>query len=123
MSDRNVFEKVLFQVIGIVSVLLMTNHVSGGDWLAEYVLPALLSFVVITLNMVLFVSKRRKAYEMSFLIIELIVLIIAIVFTTLEYQFKTLHIITILISAFSIVGIIVMDGKNLFQEISKKLHL
>ena len=124
MSDRNVFEKVFLQVVGIVAVLVMTNHVSGGGWFLEFVLPALLSFVVITLNMILFISNRRRSYEISFLIIEFLILISSIICALTQVcEFKTMHIITILISAFSMVGIIVMDGKNLWHEISKKMHL
>ena len=124
MSDRSVFEKVLLQIVSMVALLMLTNDVSGGGWFWEYVLPALLSFVVITLNMIMFISKKRKNYEISFVIIDAIILIFSIVCLCIEvYQFKTLHIITTLVSAFSIVGIVVMDGKNLFQEISKKFHL
>ena len=124
MSDRNVFEKVLLQVVGIVAVLLMTNHVAGGGWFLDFVLPALLSFVVITLNMILFISPKRKNYEISFLVIEVIILIVSLIyFLTDICEFKTLHLISTVISSFSIIGIIVMDGKNLWSEFSKKMHL
>ena len=66
MSDRNTFEKVFLQILSIVTLLLLTNDVSGGGWFLEYVLPALLSFVVITLNMILFISKKRQNFEISF---------------------------------------------------------
>ena len=124
MSNRNVFEKIALQILGVLSILLMTNHVSGGGWFLEYVFPALLCFVIFTLNMILFISKRRKTFEISFLIIELIILIISIIFVSIDVcQFKTMHLVVLVASAFSIVGIIVMDGKNLFQEITKKMHL
>lgn len=124
MSNRGVFEKIFLQVLGILAVLLMTNYVSGGGWFLDYVLPALLSGVVLTLNMMFYISKRRRNYEMSFLIMELIILIISIIFSATSIcEFKTLHLITTLIAGFSITQILVMDGKNIFQEISKKLHL
>lgn len=124
MSSRNAFEKIALQVLGILSILIITNHVSGGEWFLDYVFPALLCFVIFTLNMILFISKRRKSFEISFLIIELIILIISIIFMSIDVcTFKTLHLVVLVASAFSIVGIVVMDGKNLLQEITKKMHL
>lgn len=124
MSDRNVFEKVFFQIVGLVAVLSITNYVSGGGWFADIVLPALLSFVVLTLNMILFISNRRRNYEISFLVIELFILIVSIIYSVIDVcSFTTVHLVTILISSFSMIGVMVMDGKNLWHEISKKLHL
>lgn len=124
MSDRNAFEKIFLQVVGILSILFVTNYVSGGEWFVEYVLPSLLAFVILVLDMVLFISKRRRTYETSFIIIELFILIISIVFVSINVcEFKLLHTITLMASALSIIGMIVMDGKNLLQDILKKFHL
>ena len=123
-SDRNVFEKLFLQVITIIGLLILTNYVSGGGWFLEYVFPSILCFIVIVLDFILMISKKRKNYEISFLIAELLVLIASIVFVCIDaLDFKLLHIITLAVTALSIVSLIVMDGKNIMQEISKKIHL
>ena len=122
MSSRSAFEKVILQVVGIFAILILSNYVSGGGWFMDYVLPALMSLIIIVLNMILFVSPRRKTFEVSFLIIELFILIASIIFMCVR-DFNILHLITLCFSGFSLVGLIIMDGKNVFRELSKKFHL
>ena len=124
MSHRSAFEKILLQVLSVIGLLLITNYVSGGGWFVEYVLPALLTIVVVILDFMLFISKRRRQLQVSFILIEVLVLIISIIFVILNaVSFKLMHIITLITASLSILGVIIMDGKNLFQEISKKFHL
>ena len=123
-SDRNVFEKIFLQVVTIIGLLILTNYVSGGGWFLDYVFPSLLCFVVLVLDFILMISNKRRNYEISFLIIELLVLVASIVFVCINVlEFKLLHIITLTLTALSIVGLLIMDGKNIFQEISKKVHI
>ena len=125
MSHRNVFEKILFHFIGMVCVLLASQYVSGGGlWFADYVLPAMLIALLVTMNMMLFVSKKRKQYEISFLIIELFILIVNIIFVSIDYCSTTIMFkISMLFTILSMAGIIIMDGKNLYLELTKKMHL
>jgi len=72
MSHRNMFEKVLFHIVGIIGVLLASQYVSGGGlWFVNYVLPSLLTVALIVMNMMLLISKKRRLWEVSFLIVEL----------------------------------------------------
>ena len=124
MSQRNTFEKILLQILAMVGLLLITNYVSGGGWFVPYVLPALLTIVVVVLDFMLFISKRRRQLQVSFILIEVLILILSIVFLLLKaVTFKLIHMISLITAILSILGVIIMDGKNLFQEISKKFHL
>ena len=119
------FEKITFHFVGIVCVLLASQYVSGGGlWFADYVLPSMLVALLITMNMMLFVSKKRKQYEISFLIIELLIMIVSIIFILINYCSTTIVFkISMLLAILSIAGIIIMDGKNLYLELTKKMHL
>ena len=122
MSTRSAFEKILLQILGILAILILSNYVSGGGWFMDYVLPSLLSLVLIILNMILFISSRRKKHEVSFLIIEILIVIVSIIFMCI-CEFNLLHLISLCLAGLSIVGLIIMDGKNVFKELSKKFHL
>lgn len=125
LSHRSSFEKVMLQLIGIVGLLLTTNLVTGGGlWFLEVVLPAVLIALSVVLDMVLFISKRRKQFELGFFIINVIILIVSIIFVSTNFfQFKLLYWMLLLLNILSIVGIMLFDGKNLRGELSKKFHL
>ena len=124
MSHRSAFEKILLQVVTIIGLLCITNYISGGGWFLEYVLPALLTVVVVVLDFILFISKRRRQLQTSFILMEILVVILSIIFLLVNaVSYKLMHIIALITAGLSILGIIIMDCKNLFQEISKKFHL
>lgn len=122
MSSRSPFEKVVLQVLGVLAILILSNHVSGGGWFMDYVLPSLLILVLVILNMILFVSKKRNHYESSFLIIELLILVASIIFMCI-CEYNLMHLITLSLTGLSVIGLIIMDGKNVFKELTKKFHL
>ena len=122
MSSRSAFEKVFLQVFGILSILILSNYVSGGDWFVDYVLPSLMSLIIIILNMILFLSPRRKSFEVSFVIIEFFVIVSSIIFMCIS-TYNLLHLITLCVVGLSFVGLFIMDGKYLVKELTKKFHL
>lgn len=125
MSHRNMFEKILFHIVGIIGVLLASQYVSGGGlWFADYVLPSLLTTLLVVMNMMLFISKKRRMWEVSFLIVELLIMVISVVFICIDYCSTTIIFkISMLLAILSMAGIIIMDGKNLYLELTKKMHL
>ena len=125
MSHRHIFEKITLHFLGLLGILLASNYISGGGlWFLDYVLPSLFVIVLVMLNMMLFINKKRRMWEISFLIIELIVLIISIVFINIGVCSSTiLYKISMLLAILCIAGIVIMDGKNLLQELRKNMHL
>ena len=125
MSNRHIFEKFFFQILGLIAILITSNYISGGGlWFVDYVLPSMFILVLIILNMMLFINKHRRHYEISFLIIELFLIIASIVFININCcSYKLLYWVALMFSAISMAGIIIMDGKNLYQEMVKKFHL
>lgn len=125
MSNRHIFEKFALQFLGLVTILITSNYISGGGhWFVDYVLPSMFIMVLFVMNLMLFIHKKRRHFEISFLIFELFLLVACIIFVCIDYcSFKTLYLISLIFSAISMAGIIIMDGKNLYQEIVKKFHL
>lgn len=125
LSSRNIFEKILFQLVGIIGLLLTTNLISGGGlWFAEFVLPSIELLALLVLDFMLIVSKKRKYYLLSFFLIDLILLVSSIIFVSINYcDHKIMHIITLFVTALSMLGIILFGGKSLRQEFLKKFHL
>ena len=58
ISRRNIFEKILFQVLGILLILFLTNKISGsGEWFWFYVTPSVSILTTITI-LILWISCR-----------------------------------------------------------------
>lgn len=125
VSYRNAFEKVFLQLVGISLILISTSFMSvDNGWFLNYVLPSVLSGASLTLLMVLFCSRRRKAYEFSFFIIFLIMIIVGVIFWCTSFaEYKLLYSICVIINSLIVVGMLLMDFKTIKTEFLKKFHL
>ena len=125
MSNRNAFERVFFQLFGIILIMVCTNIVSGkGDWLLNYVLPSLSIVTAIVLGFIMLCAKRRKNFLVSFLIIYVLLFIFSIVLLACKFDtFKLLNQINLMVTGLAILGEILLGYKTIKNELSKKLHL
>ena len=125
ISKSSVFEKVMYQIIGLTAVLTSTEVISGGgDWLINFVVPSLSITLTIVLVMITFCSSKRKNYTLSFFLIYLLLILVPII--TLAFKmlrFKLLMQINLLLLILVIVGTLILGFKTLKSEISKKFHL
>lgn len=125
ISKSSVFEKIIYQIIGITAVLTSTDVISGGgDWLINFVIPSLSITITLVLVMITFCSRKRKNYTLSFFLIYLLLLIVPIVTLVFKMlRFELLMQINLLLLILVIVGNLILGFKTLKSEISKKFHI
>lgn len=125
ISSRNAFEKVFFQLFGIIGIVVSTNLVSGGgDWLANYVLPSISLLVVIVLGFILICNKKRKNLLVGFLVIYVLLIIMSIILLACKLDnFKLLNEINLITTGLSVLAILFFGFRTIKTELSRKLHL
>lgn len=126
MSKRSAFEKILFQVLNVVAILVSTNLLAGGGkWLINYVLPSVAIVTTSVLIMISLISRRhRSQLLLAFLAIYILSLVMSIVLLACKYDtFKILNQINMFYSILAIVGTLMLGYRIIKSEGSRKLHL
>lgn len=126
LSRRSVFEKILFQVLNVVAILVTTNLLAGGGkWLINYVLPSVAIVTTSVLIMISLISCRhRSQLLLAFLAMYLLSMIMSIVLLACKYDtFKILNQINMFYSILAIVGTLMLGYRIIKSEGSRKLHL
>lgn len=126
MSKRSVFEKILFQVLNIVAILVTSQHLAGGGkWLLNFVLP---SVAIVTTSILVLTSligkNHRSQFLLSFVAIYVLSLIMSIVLLACKFDtFKILNQINMFYNAVAIVGTLLLGYRIIKNESRKKLHI
>lgn len=124
LSSRSIFEKILFQLIGIAAILITTNVVAGGNWLLNYVVPAVALTASIVMVMITLISKDRNNYVSTFFAIHILLLVLSLVLVLAKFDdFKLINQINAIFCGLAIFGTLVFGFKTLKSDISKKFHL
>lgn len=125
MSRRNVFEKVLFQFIGVLAIILSTNLISGGgDWFWNFVVPSASMLTTSVLILFSLVNKKRNDFILSIFVLLCILLILNIVLRFAHIDsYKLLSEINILYNSLALVGILILDFKALKHSLAKNFHI
>ena len=126
LSRRSMFEKVLFQILGIVAIVGTTYALYpgiGDNWLISFVLPGISMLVVAVLLMYSIISKHRKSLLLSFVVVYIGLLILAIIFRYTIDTYKTINNICILVCSIVSVGTILVGYKSIHKEFIRVFNL
>ena len=126
MSKRSVFEKIVFQLLGVITIISTTYSMSPSvaeNWLVQYVLPSVCMFSTLVLVMISFISRDRKRYLLSFLAIYIAFIILSLVLVCTIDTYKTLNHINLLISGIASLGTVLLGYKAIHREFVKVFHL
>lgn len=124
LSSRSVFEKIFFQLLGIMAILVSSNLISGGNWLLNYVIPSVAIATAFVLTMITLVSKNRSIYVSTFLVIYILLFILSIVLVYAKFDnFKLLNQINMIYCALAILGSLIFGFKTIKNDITKKFHM
>ena len=124
ISRRNVFEKILAQLLAIVFLLWTCDFIttSSTNWLANYVFPSISICTVLSLLMITLIRKD-KSWLLSFVVITIILTIASVLsFIYLEDQ-HVLNIINLAISGMTLLGYFTFGYQAIKQEFDRKFHL
>lgn len=126
ISKRGIFEKVLFQFLGILGVIMMTNFVAGSEqsWFWNYVVPSASLATTTALVFVVFVNTKRADFLLSFFLMSLVLITTSIILlTTGTDTFRLLNLINLLYTGLFALGIIIFGFKTLKRAFHKTLHI
>lgn len=125
IGKSSTFEKILYQLIGIIAILSCTDLISGGGyWLLDIVVPSLSLAVAFALIMISLCSKKRQNYVLSFFLFYVILLLVPIITLSCHLlHYELLMQINLLCLILAILGTFIFAFKTLKTEISKKFHL
>lgn len=124
ISRRGIFEKVLFQLLGIIFILWTSEKISTGHtWLWNYVFPSVSLCAICSLLMITFIRKD-KSWILSFLTITFILSVVSlIIMIRVSDDFKLLNLITVVLGGLSVLGYFTFGFWAIKQEFSKNFHL
>ena len=124
ISRRSIFEKILFQFLGVCAILFFTSLISGGgEWLFNYVIPSV-ALVTSIVTLILCFSITRNNHLSSFFLLFILMLIssIILILTKLD-SFKLLNQINVVLNTLIILGILIFRFKALKQSIQKTFNM
>ena len=124
LSDRSMFEKIFFQFVGILAILLSSNLIAGGDWLIKYVLPSIAITAATVMIMITLITKKRANFISTFFVVYVLLFILSLVMVLAKFDtFKLLNQINLCLCALAIFGTLVFGFKTLRADASRKFHI
>lgn len=124
MSSRSAFEKVFFQLLGLLLLLYSLERISKGDWLFSYVLPSIILAATSVLAMISLISKSKANFLLSFFIFYIIFFVVSLVFLIfVKDVYRLLYLISVFYTGLIAAGTLIFGNKILRAEITKKAHL
>lgn len=124
MSDRNPFEKILLQFVGILLLLWSLENLSLVEFLFSYVMPSIIIVATTVLAMVSMISRNRANFLVSFFTFYIVFIVISLVFLIFFRQFfPLLYLIALIYNFLVLAGTLLFGFKILKTEIAKKAHL
>lgn len=125
LSRRALFEKVLFQLLGIFLILFFSYKISGsGDWFWNYVIPSIAIMTTLVLLIVYFSIYKKSDHLISFFILFLLLIILSAVLLLAKIDtFKLLNEINLILNGLIILGILILAFKQLKNSFMKTFNL
>ncbi len=124
ISSRNPFEKVFFQLLGIIGLLWGLNYISKGTWLINYVLPSIMILATTVMVMMTMIAKKKRRLLISFFCFYLIFVIVSLVFLIfIKNTFDFIYLINLLYTGLIALGTAIFANKTLKNEFARKFHV
>lgn len=125
ISRRSAFEKIFFQLVGVLCLLLSVTVISKGDWLIPYVLPSIMLATTTVLVFILMISRSRNLYVGGFFIMFLLLTLVSVVlvFAGFSESFTLLNNVNILYSGLTALGTLIFGARVIKSDLERKFHL
>ncbi len=126
ISKRSVFEKIAFQLIGVLSILCTTYFLApvvNENWLVKYVIPSVSMLATAVLLFISFINRNRGKYLLSFVAVYLSLIILSVTLVCTLDTFKTINHICIFVNAIATLGTLLLGYKWVHKEFIKNFHL
>ena len=124
ISSRAVFEKIFFQFLALVSLLISLNYISKGSWLVDYVIPAIMLASSGVMSVISLISPKRNSYLLTFFFYYLIFAIVSLIIVlVIKDVYFMLHLLNILYNGLIWLGTLIFGFKRIKSDFAKYMHL
>lgn len=124
ISSRSAFEKIFFQLVGLIALLLMLERISMQAWFLDYVLPSILIATTTVLAMISMISKHKAALITTFFVFYIIFEAVSLVFLLFVRDvYFLLYLIHAVYNGLILFGTLLFGNRIIKNEIAKKAHL
>lgn len=126
ISRRGNFEKILFQFLGILAVVMVGNYVAGSNqnWIWNFLIPGASIATITVLMFVILVNQKRADYVLSFFLMSIVLIGLSIILVTTNLDtFKILNFVNILFTGLFALGIAIFGFRVLKRSFHKTLHI
>lgn len=122
ISKRSPFEKIFFQFIGLILLLISLERLSMSEWFLNYVLPSILLAASSVMALISLISKRKNSLVSTFFVYYVLLEIVSIVLLFIDV-YHTLYLIHAVYNGLLLLGTLIFAYRILRADIAKKAHL
>lgn len=123
LSSRSPFEKIFFQLVGLILLLIALERISMSAWFLDYVLPSILLAAVTVMAFISLISKKKASLISTFFVYYILMEIVSLVFLLFVDVYRMLYLICAVYNGLVLLGTLLFGYKILKADIAKKAHL
>lgn len=123
ISRRNIFEKVLFQLLSLIFILFTTDMLSNDhSWFPEIVFPSVSMCAASVLLMIIFI-KKDKSWMLSFLVITVLLVVASLIVMFKLDEFKLVNLINVVYCSLIVLGYLIFGWTSIKQQFARIFYL
>ena len=124
-KHRNILKYILYQILIILLFTIFVDYRIGWyGWSITYVLPIIFTGTMIVMYSLSKILKLEIGDYMIYLLLDALFGIIPIIFIGSDIvQTDIPSIICIIVSIVSVTALIVFEGRNMYNELKRRLHV
>ena len=123
LSKRSPFEKIFFQFVGLVVLLIFLERLSMRAWFLDYVLPSILLAASSVMALISLISKRKNALVSTFFVYYVLLEVVSLIVLLVTDVYSVLYLIHAVCNGLLLLGTVIFAYRILKADIAKKAHL
>ena len=123
LSKRSPFEKIFFQFVGLVVLLIFLERLSMRAWFLDYVLPSILLAASSVMALISLISKRKNALVSTFFVYYVLLEVVSLIVLLVTDVYSVLYLIHAVYNGLLLLGTVIFAYRILKADIAKKAHL
>ncbi len=123
ISRRSPFEKIFFQLVGLILLMISLERLSMNAWFLDYVLPSILLTASSVMALISLVSGRKKTLVSTFFVYYVLMEAATILIFALADVYKILYLIFSVYNGLILFGTLLFAYRILRADFAKKAHL
>lgn len=122
---KNMLEYLLYQSIIISLFSLFLDHFTGHyGWAIDFVIPVIFTLAIIVMYMLSKLLHLQAGEYMIYLLLDALFGIVPVIFlATGSVRYTIPSLICIMVSIISVMALIIFEGRTMFSELKRRLHI